>query len=126
VPITRRRWLGGALALPLAFLFRRGARAGGFGPLIPDPDGIFDLPAGFSYRVVERAGAEMDDGYRVPGLPDGMACFPGGHGELVLLRNHELTPIDAGLGPYHLGQAPPREAFTADALGGSPASSSIR
>ena len=32
----------------------------------------------------------MDDGYRVPGLHDGMAAFPGPAGSTILVRNHEL------------------------------------
>ena len=28
----------------------------GYGPLVPDPDGLLDLPAGFSYQLVSRAG----------------------------------------------------------------------
>ena len=65
----------------------------GFGPLVEDPQGIFDLPEGFSYRVISRAGDLMSDGYYVPSLPDGMAAFPGPDGLTLLLRNHE---VDAG------------------------------
>jgi secreted PhoX family phosphatase len=42
-----------------------------------DPQGILDLPEGFSYRVLQRGGEMMTDGYRVPGRPDAMACFAG-------------------------------------------------
>ena len=28
----------------------------GFGPLMPDPDGVFDLPEGFTYKVISKAG----------------------------------------------------------------------
>ena len=34
----------------------------------------------------------MSDGFYVPGLPDGMATFPGGSGRTILIRNHELNP----------------------------------
>ena len=34
----------------------------GYGPLKPDPAEIFDLPEGFSYRVISKAGDRMDDG----------------------------------------------------------------
>ncbi|MFT3756491.1 MAG: DUF839 domain-containing protein [Pseudoxanthomonas sp.] len=47
-------------------------------------------PQGFSYRVLERAGERMDDGYRVPGRPDAMGCFDLGNGHWALMRNHEL------------------------------------
>ncbi len=63
----------------------------GYGPLKKDPDGIFDLPEGFSYRIISRAGEEMSDGYIVPALPDGMAAFPGPDDLTLLLRNHEVN-----------------------------------
>lgn len=64
----------------------------GYGPLIPDPKGIFDLPQGFAYRILSRVGDEMDDGLLLPGQPDGMAAFPAPDGRVVLVRNHELSP----------------------------------
>ncbi len=64
----------------------------GFGPLVPDADGILDLPAGFHYRVISRVGDHMDDGFVVPGLPDDMHAFPGQAGRTILVRNHELNP----------------------------------
>lgn len=63
-----------------------------FGPLVPDPNGVFDLPAGFSYRVISRFGDTMDDGFLVPSRPDGMAAFPGPDGTTILICNHEVTP----------------------------------
>lgn len=77
-------------ALPLAALARR-AQADGFGPLVPDPDGLFDLPEGFHYQVVQRRGEAMSDGYLAPGKMDGMACFAGEDGAYVVLRNQELS-----------------------------------
>jgi secreted PhoX family phosphatase len=62
----------------------------GYGPLKPDPDGLFDLPEGFSYRIVSRAGEAMDDGLLTPGKMDGMACFADGPDRVILVRNHEL------------------------------------
>ena len=50
------------------------AMATGFGDLRTDPGGILDLPPGFSYRVIARAGSEMSDGLLVPGMADGMAA----------------------------------------------------
>jgi uncharacterized protein len=75
-----------------------GAR--GLGPLLPDPERLFDLPRGFSYQVVSRAGDTMSDGLRVPGLPDGMAAFAARDGRIALVRNHELTQAPAALGPF--------------------------
>lgn len=74
-------------------------RAAGFGPLLPDPRGVFDLPAGFSYSVISRAGAIMADGFTVPGAMDGMAAFAV-DGRTVLVRNHELGPSRERSGPF--------------------------
>jgi len=76
----------------------------GFGPLHADPDGVFDLPDGFSYQIVSRHGDEMDDGFRVPHRPDGMATFPGPDGTTLLVRNHEISsdaPVEEG--PFRSG-----------------------
>lgn len=62
----------------------------GVGPLLPDPEGVLDLPAGYRYRVISRSGERMTDGFLVPGMPDGMAAFPAPDGRLRLVRNHEL------------------------------------
>lgn len=66
-----------------------GAPALGFGPLVTDPAGLFDLPAGFSYTRFSATGEEMDDGLLVPGRHDGMAAFAGPDGRVLLVRNHE-------------------------------------
>jgi uncharacterized protein len=71
----------------------------GYGPLVKDPNGIFDLPEGFTYQVVSRFGEIMDDGFRLPHVPDGMAAFPGRNGLTVVVRNHEVNsdaPIEEG------------------------------
>ena len=65
-----------------------------FGELQPDPDGILDLPAEFSYQIISRHGDRMDDGFFVPHRADGMATFPGPDGATILVRNHEVS-IDA-------------------------------
>lgn len=93
---TSRRWFltsttAIAAVVPFANLFTRRAWARDYGPLVPDPNGLLDLPAGFSYIVVESEGDAMDDGFEVPGGHDGMACFAGANGTLVLMRNHEIT-----------------------------------
>ncbi|MCB1051566.1 MAG: DUF839 domain-containing protein [Acidobacteria bacterium] len=64
------------------------------GPLLEDPKGYINLPAGFSYRVFSTAGSTMDDGLLVPTVCDGMAAFAGPNGTVQLVRNHELTPGD--------------------------------
>ncbi|WP_336981167.1 alkaline phosphatase PhoX [Altererythrobacter fulvus] len=66
--------------------------AEGYGPLVPDPAGMLDLPAGFSYRVLSRLGDGMSDGGNVPDHGDGMGCFALPNGKIALVRNHELMP----------------------------------
>lgn len=67
----------------------------GYGPLVPDPDGLLDLPEGFSYQVLSREGEELRSGEGlVPSSHDGMAAFgaDGGArtgGSVWLVRNHE-------------------------------------
>ena len=68
----------------------------GYGPLIADPKGLFSLPKGFSYQIISRSESLMDDGLLVPGAPDGMAAFVGAFGLTVIIRNHELSPEEAG------------------------------
>ncbi len=96
----------------LEALFARVARsaafqAPGYGPLIADPGGLLDLPAGFGYRAFSTAALRRTDDPRfsqrlsngewVPPMHDGMGAFPGRDGVTVLVRNHELdlgdTPI---------------------------------
>ncbi len=55
-----------------------------------DPEGICDLPPGFRYTVISAQGETMTDGHIVPDYHDGMACFEGPAGELILVRNHEI------------------------------------
>lgn len=115
--IARRSVLLGAAALPLTLLFATRSR-GASGVLVADPDGILDLPDGFSYTILQQRYAEMSDGYRVPSGLDGMACFDPGDGTLVLMRNHELGIGNAAAGPYRDGQSPPPEAYNPKAMGG--------
>ncbi|KIF77389.1 Tat pathway signal sequence domain protein [Streptomyces sp. 150FB] len=104
---TRRQILArtGATAATVAFtgavseLFTGTARAAGpdgagpakgYGPLVPDPDGLLDLPKGFRYKVLSRLGDDLRSGEGpVPSNPDGMAAFAGHRGRLHLVRNHE-------------------------------------
>ncbi|WP_128374783.1 alkaline phosphatase PhoX [Streptomyces cavernae] len=103
--VTRRQAIArtaalGALGTSIAFagdlseLFAGTASAqsgrGGYGPLVPDPRGLLDLPAGFRYRVLSREGDRLRSGEgAVPGNHDGMSAFAGRHGRVHLVRNHE-------------------------------------
>ncbi|MEU6817712.1 alkaline phosphatase PhoX [Streptomyces sp. NPDC046860] len=63
----------------------------GYGPLVPDPDGILALPAGFSYRVVTYSGrTRLESGEPTPSHHDGTAAFAGPRGAVLLVNNHEL------------------------------------
>jgi hypothetical protein len=138
--LSRRRFLerGAATTLAFAALLRGarsvaadapGAAAGRFGPLVRDPGGVVDLPAGFTYRVVSRTGETMSDGLFVPGAPDGMGAFAGEGGKTVVIRNHELinqTPEDGPFGPANelLDRLPSAHVYdrgggTRPALGGT-------
>ena len=96
---------------------RRPWRQGPFGPVRRDPAGILDLPEGFTYRIVDRSGDRMDDGYVVPGRPDAMAVFPLADGSLALMRNHENPAGIAMLGAFE-GREPPAEAWDSSGMGG--------
>ncbi|GAA4963515.1 hypothetical protein GCM10023238_33750 [Streptomyces heliomycini] len=102
-PATRRQVLArsGALGVGIVFtgalseLFTGTAAArdlghSGYGPLVPDPDGLLDLPKGFRYEVLSREGERLRSGEGpVPSHHDGMAAFAGRHGRVHLVRNHE-------------------------------------
>src|SRR5690606_4636920 len=64
----------------------------GYGPLLKDPEGILNLPKGFSYKIISRKGDKMSDGLFLPGAPDGMAAFAGKNGRVIVVRNHENSP----------------------------------
>jgi hypothetical protein len=114
--IGRRHFVqrAGAFALGFSGLRAWGAAAGsthvldaledGYGPLVIDPEGVIDLPAGFSYAIISRAGDVMSDGLIAPSKPDGMAAFPGADGLTVIVRNHELTRSHSSDGPFGPGQ----------------------
>ncbi|MEU8520472.1 alkaline phosphatase PhoX [Streptomyces sp. NPDC048577] len=98
---TRRQILSrtGASVAGIAFsgalseLFTGSASAagrGGYGPLVPDPAGLLDLPRGFRYTVLSRQGDPLRSGEGlVPSNPDGMGAFTGRRGRVHLVRNHE-------------------------------------
>ncbi len=71
-----------------------------YGDLVPDPDRILDLPAGFRYTVVSSTGDLMSDGFRCPGAPDGMAAFTLDADRVAVVRNHELEDMTTLMGPF--------------------------
>jgi len=72
----------------------------GYGPLKADPAGVFDLPEGFSYTIVQRAGDVMSDGLLAPHKMDGMGCFAIDRDRVALVRNQELKPTELLVGPF--------------------------
>lgn len=115
--LSRRQFLRRATAAGAAFVLpgvvdsalariAQGARrmVDGYGPLLPDPDGLLDLPANFSYRALSTAilgktdhprfSGKLDNADFVPALHDGMGAFRGPRGTTILVRNHELDPED--------------------------------
>jgi len=129
--LSRRELLASAALLPSALSAcarshdvddgggaRDSASSAGLSNLVLDPDGLLDLPEGFSYQVVQQLGEPMSDGFVVPGRPDGMFCVSGADGSLVLLRNHENRAGYPDSGPYSAGQGAPDEAYDATSLGG--------
>ncbi len=62
-----------------------------YGALREDIAGIFNLPKGFSYKIISTKGSKMDDGLLVPGRFDGMATFEGKEGRVIIVRNHEVN-----------------------------------
>ncbi|AWW32031.1 phosphatase [Echinicola strongylocentroti] len=72
----------------------------GYGALQPDPEGILNLPKGFSYKIISKAGQPMSDGLLVPGSPDGMGTFSGENGRVLIVRNHEISPDDLEKGAF--------------------------
>lgn len=90
----------------------------GYGPLLPDPAGLLDLPKGFSYRVISEIGQRMDDGFVVPDRADGMGAFRLGGSRVALVRNHELAPRHGKDGPFQSNA--PREIATFDRTGDRP------
>lgn len=106
--LNRRNFTGGLTALAMSgfaqhsSLARRGALTShkGYGPLQADPNGLLDLPKGFSYRVISEFRGTMSDGNHVPDRADGMGCFAMPDGKIALVRNHELKANHFDDGPF--------------------------
>ncbi len=75
-----------------------GTNTSGYGPLVPDPAGILDLPRGFRYTILQKGGdGNLADATRytgtdipVAGDADGAASFAIGGGRTAVVTNHEL------------------------------------
>jgi len=83
----------------------------GYGNLISDPNGLLDLPEGFSYEIVSEFDQQMSDGFRVPDAADGMGCIPISDTKVALVRNHELAARHVKKGPAVDINAPIQGAY---------------
>ncbi len=124
-PITRRHFMSRSSSVALGFaglsaslargsttslldaLISAGDSAIGFGPLVADPNGIIDLPAGFSYNIISKIGDRMDDGFHVPGKHDGMGAFAyinddgkADPDRTIIIRNHEIEDAHKTTGAF--------------------------
>ncbi|WAJ71857.1 alkaline phosphatase PhoX [Catenovulum adriaticum] len=89
----------------------------GYGALVSDPNGLLDLPAGFSYKVISKENTPMSDGLAVPGRADGMGCFALDEQRVVLIRNHELLPEHIDKQPTSIQQHRSLQAYDTFANG---------
>ena len=90
----------------------------GYGPLVPDPARLLDLPTGFSYRIISKLRDRMSDGHFVPDRADGMGSFRLDERRMALVRNHELQPKHGSDGPFRAAAPAGVPAF--DRSGGQP------
>lgn len=90
----------GFIALSRCTLAPSGKQSAARLSLQSDPKGYLDLPDGFEYRIISRMGDVMSDGFRVPGRPDGMGAFEGAEGRVIVVRNHENSPIPSEFSPF--------------------------
>ena len=93
---TRRQFSLNAVGLAFSSFLGSGAKASqrffsDAAQLVFDPNGILDLPEGFSYEVISSYGERMNDGNFVPDAADGMGCIPITADYVALIRNHELS-----------------------------------
>lgn len=119
---SRRRFLQESTAIALGFTGlqtlsarltdKEALRTEGYGPLQADPDKVLNLPKGFRYQIISRAGETMADDLVLPGKPDGMAAFPGPQGTTILVRNHEINPaVNPEIGAFGKQNAKLTEAI---------------
>jgi hypothetical protein len=89
------RWVVGAAAI--AALALAGTVSAQLGPPQADPNGLLDLPAGYSYTTIATSCAlterstESGLTFPMPEDPDGKALFQAPGGKTWLLVQHELT-----------------------------------
>jgi len=110
-PNSRRQFLKQSALVSLGFLALSRCKTAGTEEAVSpsltmqsDPANYLDLPEGFDYKIISRAGQSMTDGFIVPGRPDGMGAFEGPSGQVLLVRNHENSPMPAENSPFGVDQ----------------------
>lgn len=90
-------------------------RRSGYGPLVVDPKGLLDLPAGFSYTVLAVSNGVLANGVVVPPTTltdggesspsryDGSGSFARRGGGAVLVQNHENSNVAVIPVPHRAG-----------------------
>jgi secreted PhoX family phosphatase len=90
-------WLVSAAAVAALALAVTRAGAAPIGPPQPDPQGLINLPAGYSYTTLMTGCADLEQStesgltFPTPEDPDGKALFQAPGGAMWLLVQHELT-----------------------------------
>ena len=56
-----------------------------------DAKNIIDIHPSLDYKIISKEGENMSDGFKVPGLADGMGSFLI-NDDIILVRNHEIVP----------------------------------
>ena len=56
-----------------------------------DAKNIIDIHPSLKYKIISKEGENMSDGFKVPGLADGMGSFLI-NDDIILVRNHEIVP----------------------------------
>ena len=107
--------VAGALGLPDVAYADAGKHHRGYGPLVPDPKGLIDLPAGFSYSVLSISNGVLANGVTVaptrlsdggensPSRFDGSGSFARRGGGAVLVQNHENGATAVNPVPHRAG-----------------------
>ncbi len=97
-----KKGLFAALLAAFAAAALAAAATADIGPPVADPAGVYNTPAGFSYRdlatpcVTPERSTESGLTFPMPEDPDGKALFKAPHGKSWLLVQHELTQPRAG------------------------------
>lgn len=97
----------------------RKAAFSGFGELVPDQNGVINLPQGFQYSVISCAGDPLTGAGIVPSDHDGMAAFSGGLAGIWLVRNHEISLADVEHGKYPVIAGEGCSTYDPEAPGGT-------